>query len=218
MTIRRRSLTQHGLAWLLASAILTLGFQPADVQAQGRNRDNWQRVPDIIAALAIGTGSQVADVGAGDGYFVGFLAEEVGATGHVFAVDVSERALSNLRRLIENEGLDNVEVVHSDYDDPKLPERSLDAVLVVNAYHEMTQHEEMLAGMLKALKPGGRLVMLDHIPSDPTDSRDQQTRDHDIGIDIVAPELEAAGFDVIERYEEFVNSGRSRQWMLVARR
>ena len=218
MTIRRRSLTQHGLAFLLASAVLTFGLQPADAQAQGRNRDNWQRVPDIIAALAIGTGSQVADVGAGDGYFVGFLAEEVGATGHVFAVDVSERALSNLRRLIENEGLDNVEVVHSDYDDPKLPERSLDAVLVVNAYHEMTQHEEMLAGMLKALKPGGRLVMLDHIPSDPSDSRDQQTRDHDIDIGIVAPELEAAGFDVIERYEEFVNSGRSRQWMLVARR
>ena len=218
MTIRRRSLTQHGLAFLLASAVLTFGLQPADAQAQGRNRDNWQRVPDIIAALAIGTGSQVADVGAGDGYFVGFLAEEVGATGHVFAVDVSERALSNLRRLIENEGLDNVEVVHGDYDDPKLPERSLDAVLVVNAYHEMTQHEEMLAGMLKALKPGGRLVMLDHIPSDPSDSRDRQTRDHDIDIDIVAPELEAAGFEVIEHYEEFVNSGRSRQWMLVARR
>jgi len=218
MRIRRRSLTQHGLAWLLASTVLTLGFQPADVQAQGRNRDNWQRVPDIIAALAIGTGSQVADVGAGDGYFVGFLAEEVGATGRVFAVDVSERALSNLRRLIENEGLENVEVVHSDYDDPKLPERMLDAVLIVTAYHEMTEYEAMLAGMLKALKPGGRLVMIDHIPSDASDSRNRQTSDHDIGIDIVAPELEAAGFAVIERYEEFTGSGRSRQWMLVARR
>ena len=218
MRFQRRSLTQHGPAWLLASAVLILGLQPADIQAQGRNRDNWQRVPDIIAALTIGPGSQVADVGAGDGYFVGFLAEEVGPTGRVFAVDVSERALSNLRRLIENEGLDNAEVVHGDYDDPKLPERLLDAVLVVNAYHEMTEYEAMLAGMLKALKPGGRLVMLDHIPSDPSDSRGQQTRDHDIGIDSVAPELEAAGFEVIERYEEFVNSGRSQQWMLVARK
>jgi ubiquinone/menaquinone biosynthesis C-methylase UbiE len=171
-----------------------------------------------MAALAIGTGSQVADVGAGDGYFVGFLAEEVGSTGRVFAVDVSERALSNLRQLIDDEGLDNVEVVHGDYDDPNLPDGSLDAVLVVNAYHEMTEYEAMLAGMLQSLRPGGRLVMLDHIPSDASDSRGRQTRDHDIGIDIVAPELEAAGFVVIERYEEFTGGGRTRQWMLVARR
>jgi len=217
MRLRRSSLTQLGLQ-LLAAAFLIPSLLPSEAQAQSRSRDNWQRVPDVIAALAIGPGSRVADVGAGDGYFVAFLAEEVGSTGHVFAVDVSERALSNLRRLIEDERLENVEVVHGDYDDPKLPDSSLDAVLVVNAYHEMTEYEAMLAGMLKALKPGGRLVMLDHIPSDVSESRRQQTRDHDIGIDIVQPELEAAGFQVIERHEAFVNNGRSRQWMLVARK
>jgi ubiquinone/menaquinone biosynthesis C-methylase UbiE len=147
------------------------------------------------------------------------LAKEVGATGRVCAVDISERALSQLRRLVEDEGLENVEVVRGEFDDPKLPQGSLDAVLVVNAYHEMTEYEAMLAGMLDALKPGGRLVMLDHIPSDPSESRGQQTADHDIGIDIVEREIQEAGFEMLERYEEFADGGRNtRQWMLVARR
>ena len=60
--------------------------------------------------------------------------------------------------------------------------------------------------------------MLDHVPSDPSESRDQQTADHDIGIDIVEPELRAAGFQILERFELFVERGRSNQWMLVARR
>ena len=218
MRIRHRPFMPHSASWLIICVLLTAGLQPAELQAQRHSRDNWQRVPDVMAALAISEGSRVADLGAGDGYFTEHLAVEVGPTGRVFAVDVSERALRNLRRLVENEGFDNVEVVRGEYDDPKLPDESLDAVLVVNAYHEMSEHEAMLAGMLRALKPGGRLVMLDHVPSDPSESRDQQTADHDIGIDVVEPELRAAGFQILERYELFVERGRSNQWMLVARR
>jgi ubiquinone/menaquinone biosynthesis C-methylase UbiE len=110
-------------------------------------------VPDVVAALAIGEGSRVADVGAGSGYFTEHLAREVGAGGRVFAVEISERSLSQLRRLAEDENLDNIEVVPGEVDDPKLPERSLDAVLVVDAYHEMTEYEAMLSGMYRALKP-----------------------------------------------------------------
>jgi predicted methyltransferase len=202
---------------LLVCVFLAASLHPADLQGQ-RNRDSWQRVPDVMAALAIGEGSYVADIGAGDGYFTEYLADEVGAVGRVFAVDISEEALSNLRRLVENEGLENVEVVSGDIDDPRLAEQSVDAVLVVNAYHEMTEHEAMLAGMLAALKPGGRLVMLDHTPSDPSESRREQTRDHDLSIDIVERELQAAGFEILERHEDFAGRSRSRQWMLVARR
>jgi len=218
MTIRRRSFTPHGPSWLILCVLLTAGLQPAELLAQRNSRDDWQRVPDVIAALAVSEGSRVADVGAGDGYFTEHLSLEVGPTGRVFAVDVSDRALRNLRRLVENDGLVNVEVVRGEYDDPKLPTEVLDAVLVVNAYHEMTEHEAMLAGMLRALKPGGRLVMLDHVPSDPSETRDEQISDHDIGIDVVEPELRAAGFQILERHERFVERGRGNQWMLVARR
>jgi ubiquinone/menaquinone biosynthesis C-methylase UbiE len=152
-------------SWLVISVLLAAGFQPTELEAQRRNRDSWQRVPDVVAALAIGEGSRVADVGAGSGYFTEHLAREVGAGGRVFAVEISERSLSQLRRLAEDENLDNIEVVPGEVDDPKLPERSLDAVLVVDAYHEMTEYEAMLSGMYRALKPGGRLVIVDHVPS-----------------------------------------------------
>lgn len=205
--------------WLVLCALLAVGFQPAELEAQRRSRDSWQRVPDVMAALAIGEGSRVADVGAGDGYFTEHLARAVGAGGRVFAVDISERSLSRLRRLAEGEGLDNIEVVRGEVDDPRLPERSLDAVLVVHAYHEMTEYEAMLSGMHRALRPGGRLVIVDHAPSDPSQSRDRQTASHELSIDIVEEELQEAGFEILDRDEQFTQSGRNHgQWMLVARR
>jgi len=209
----------RGPSWLLLCALLAVALQPAELEAQRRNRDNWQRVPDVIAALAIGEGSRVADVGAGSGYFTAYLAREVGAGGRVFAVDISERSLSQLRRLAEAEGLDNVEVVRGAIDDPRLPAGSLDAVLVVDAYHEMTEHAAMLAGMYGALKPGGRLVMVDFIPADPSQSRDRQTARHELSIDIVEEELREAGFELLDRDERFTQGGHSRgQWLVVARR
>jgi ubiquinone/menaquinone biosynthesis C-methylase UbiE len=172
-----------------------------------------------MVALAIGAGSRVADVGAGNGYFTEHLAGEVGADGRVFAVDISERALSRLRQLAEDEELDNVEVVRGEFDDPRLPEGSLDAVLVVDAYHEMTEYQAMLSGMLSALKPGGRLVILDLVPSDSTESRGRQTADHEISIYLVDRELREAGFEILYREEVFAQRGGDQgQWMLVAQR
>ncbi len=204
---------------LLTSLLLAVVLQPAALQAQEHGRDNWQRVPDVLAALAIGAGSYVADVGAGSGYFTEHLARHVGASGRVFAVDISDRALSQLRGLVEREGLENVEVVRGEVDDPRLPPESLDAVLVVNAYHEMTEYEAMLSGMFRALKPGGRLVMLERGTADSSLSRQRQMAAHEMSISLVAQELEAAGFDILERDEHFTENPRhNRQWMLVAQR
>ena len=119
-------------SWLLLCALLAAVFHPVELEAQRRNRDSWQRVPDVVAALAIDEGSHVADVGAGSGYFTAHLAREVGAEGRVFAVEISSRSLSQLRRLAEDENLSNIEVVRGEVDDPRLSQRSLDAVLVVD--------------------------------------------------------------------------------------
>ena len=203
----------------LALLLLALALQPADLRAQSGDRDQWQRVPDVIAALAIGTGSQVADIGAGNGYFTTHLAGHVGSSGAVFAVEISEGELSRLRRLAEDAGLDNVEVVRGEIDDPGLPKQSLDAALVVDAYHEMTEHDAMLAGMRRALRPGGRLVIIDLVPNDGSASRDRQTDSHRISIDLVEREVRAAGFEVLESDAHFTSTGRGTgQWMLVARR
>ncbi|MBT8462510.1 MAG: methyltransferase domain-containing protein, partial [Gemmatimonadetes bacterium] len=174
---------------------------------------------DVMAALAIGTGSRVADVGAGGGYFTAHLARHVGADGRVLAVEIGERELTQLRRLAEDESLENIDVIRGEVDDPRLPEQSLNAVLVVDAYHEMTEHEAMMAGIYGALEPGGRLVIMDLAPPDASASRDRQIESHRIGIDLVAREVEVAGFEVLDRDPEFARSGSGRgQWMLVARR
>lgn len=198
---------------IVAAALLT----PAACEAQP-NRDNWQRAPDVLAAMAIDEGSWVADVGAGDGYFVRHLARTVGVAGKVFAVEISRRALSQLRRLAEEEDFDYIEVIEGAIDDPRLPNESLDAVLVVNAYHEMTEHVAMLERMSAALKPGGRLVILDRSASDASDSRERQVDRHELSIDLAERELEAAGLEVLQRDERFTSIGNHPQWMLVARR
>ena len=219
--MRNRSLhrTVRGRSWLLASLLAAAGSWPAEIPAQASERDEWQRVPEVIAALGVGVGSRVADVGAGSGYFTVHLARSVGAGGGVFAVEIGEREISRLKRLAEGDSLANIEVVRGEVADPRLPERSLDAVLVVDAYHEMTEHEAMLAGIYRALRPGGRLVILDLVPQDGSASRDRQTDRHRIGIDMVETEVRAAGYEVLERDPEFTRTARGRgQWMLVARR
>ncbi len=211
--------------WLpLACCLPALSLQPQAltaqaVPAQTNARDGWQRVPDVMAALSVGAGSRVADVGAGRGYFTSHLSRQVGPNGRVFAVDISDRALGQLARLVETEGLDNVDVIRGEIDDPGLPEGSLDAVLMVDAYHEMTEYEEMLARVYIALKPGGRLVILDLVPPDSSAARGRQAANHRLGMSLVEREVRAAGFEVIDREPRFTTSGRgSGQWMLTSRR
>lgn len=216
--MRRKALSaRYKSTCLFLSVLLGATVLPSQTLAQ-RNRDSWQRVPDVLAALAVEEGSRVADVGAGDGYFTRHLARAVGGSGRVFAVEISQRALSQLRRLPENEGYDNVEVIEGEIDDPKLPSTSLDAVLVVNAYHEMTEHEAMLAGMLASLKPGGRLVILDRSANNASDSRDRQVTRHELSIELAQRELEEAGFEILQRDERFTSNRNHPQWMLVAGR
>jgi predicted methyltransferase len=219
MNRRRLQLALRCHPWFPALLLLAAAGQPASLRAQNAERDEWQRVPDVIAALAIDAGSQVADIGAGNGYFTRHLSGQVGPDGVVFAVEIGESELSRLRQLANIEDLDNIEVVRGEIDDPKLPGQTLDAVLVVDAYHEMTEHESMLAGMRRALRPGGRLVIIDLAPYDGSASRDRQTDSHRIGIDFVEREVRAAGFELLESDPGFTRTGRGTgQWMLVARR
>jgi ubiquinone/menaquinone biosynthesis C-methylase UbiE len=214
---RATDVTRVALAVLVATAGASSGLAAQRDAA----RDSWQRVPDVFAALAVGEGSHVADIGAGGGYFTVRLAGEVGSGGRVYAVDIDESSLSRLRGRLEADGLTNVEVIHGESDDPLLSDGTLDAVLVVDTYHEMTQHQAMLARLYRALTPGGRLVMLDFSPPDPSASRAGQTARHTIAMAIAERELADAGFDVLRRDESFAQAAgyrRSYQWMLVAQR
>ena len=193
---------------------------PLHGQVEVSPRDGWQRVDAIVAALEVEAGDWIADIGAGSGFLSFRLSPIVGPAGRVVAVDVDRRAMRRLAATAADEGFANIDTVVSKADDPMLSPESVDGVVIVNAYHEMREYEAMLAGIRRALRPGGRLVIVDNPPSDSTDSRRAQTRRHDIAIDLVAQDLETNGFRVIERVPDFISgmaAGRRReQWLLVA--
>jgi ubiquinone/menaquinone biosynthesis C-methylase UbiE len=205
---------------LLATAMFPVP-SGALAQDQRSHRDEWQKVDEIVVALDLEEGERVADIGAGRGFFTLRLARVVGPAGRVFAVDIDEAVLEQLRASVRRAGLQNVETILSELDDPMLADTSVDAALMVIAYHEMREHEAMLAGVKRALRPGGRLAIVDNPVRDSTDSRRQQMRRHHIDIRIVEQDLIAAGFEILERLPRFIDvrdeRHTHRNWMLVAR-
>jgi ubiquinone/menaquinone biosynthesis C-methylase UbiE len=126
-------------------------------------RDTWQRPARVMDALGVEAGSSVADVGSGEGYFTLRLAARVGPKGRVFAVDIDEKALGRLKERAQGSKLaTQVEIVHGAENSPKLPPESVDAILIVDSYHEFREYDAMLRGIFRALKPGGRLGILDN--------------------------------------------------------
>jgi predicted methyltransferase len=124
-------------------------------------RDSWQRPNEVMERLGVRPGSAVADVGAGGGYFTFRLAGRVGPDGKVFAQDLDRSSLDKIADRAQKENLPQVKTIQGTQDDPKLPGASLDAILVVDAFHEFTNADAMTSAFSGALKPGGRLGVLD---------------------------------------------------------
>jgi ubiquinone/menaquinone biosynthesis C-methylase UbiE len=209
----RRSLALSGC---LSALLIALAPPPTAAQVTTTQRDSWQKVEEIFAALQVDEGDWIADVGAGAGFFSFRLSERVGPTGKVIAQDIDADVLAELREAARREGFSNIETIVGSTDDPRLPEAALDGVLIVNAYHEMREYEAMLAGIKRALRPGGRLVVVDMPPADESMSRRGQMQQHDIAMGLVVDDLGAAGFEVIQQVADFVDTGRHRNWLLTA--
>jgi len=210
---------RYGHRFLLVAslAILLAGGSPAaqDRSSQEQRREEWQKVAEILAALNVRPDSTVADVGAGDGFFTSRLARAVGPNGRVFAVDINDQALGRLRRRLQDEAISNVTVVKGTPADPMLPQASLDAALIVNAYHEMDQHQAMLAAIRRALKPDGRLVLVEPIrDSRRGRPRTDEARDHEIDPEYALGDARAAGFRIVGLQDPFTTRNADVEWLL----
>lgn len=148
-----------------------------------------------ISALGLESGMWVADVGAGTGYFTLRMARRVGPTGKVYANDVQPEMLSRLQENIERERLNNIEPVLGTQADPKLPHGKFDLVLMVDVYHELSQPQRMLRQIARALKPTGRLVLVEYRKEDPTIPIRPE---HKMSAQEVKSEVEAEGFRLIQ--------------------
>lgn len=184
-------------------------------QTRDSNRDKWQRPAEVMDLVGLREGSTVADVGCGEGYFVLHLARRVGSSGRVYAVDVDDDSLRRVRRAIEEDKLGNVEIVLSRADDAQLPAGALDAVITVNAYHEMREYDAMLRSMYAALKPGGRLAVID-AASDDNGSRSSMQSAHKIAESLVRADAERNGFRFLSKERGFENpESRRREWFFL---
>jgi SAM-dependent methyltransferase len=154
----------------------------------------------MLDALNIPRGATVADVGAGAGYHSIRLARRVGTKGSVLASDIQPEMIRMLQDNARNAGVANIKSIRATQSDPKLPESKVDLILMVDVYHECSDPDAILQGLLKALKPHGRLVLVEFRAEDP----DVPIRpEHKMTLDQVRREVEPHGF-VFQRSLEFL--------------
>jgi predicted methyltransferase len=180
-------------------------------QDSGPERDQWQHPQVVMDVLHIHPGSTVADVGAGEGYFTFHLAERVGPQGKVYAEDIKTDEVEQIRRLAEEKHLTQIESLHGEPGDPKLPQSTLDVVLVMNAYHEFRSYEAMLKAIFKALKPEGLLAIIDS-PTPAGNSRLDYYPRHRIPEEVVREDVSHAGFQFLRKEPGFTNPANKKDF------
>lgn len=124
-------------------------------------RDDAGEFERVASIAKIGAGMQVADIGAGDGYYVARLSPLVGPTGVVWGQDIMPDYLGLLQQRVRRERWSNVRVVLGDAHDPRLPARSVDVALMIHMYHEISAPYALLWNLATSMRPGGTLVILD---------------------------------------------------------
>ena len=158
-------------------------------------RDAWQKPQELVAALGLRPGMWVADLGAGTGYFSRWLDAAVRPHGVVFAVDTEPNLVAHLRARAEQEKTACVVPVLASFDDPRLPPRALDLVLIVDTYHHIGDRLTYLRRLGTTLKPSGRIAVVDWqkrpLPIGPP-------AEHKLAREQVVDEMAAAGYRLVD--------------------
>lgn len=173
-------------------------YQGADwlTRSERVQEENPQKLLD---ALSLKPGQTVCDLGCGNGYYTLPLAHSVGPTGKVLAVDIQPEMLRLLEHRAAQSGLKNIQLILNTPIDPKLPDESVDLILLVDVYHEFSYPEQMLRAMRKSLKPDGRIVLVEYRGEDPTVPIKPL---HKMTKKQVHKELEPNGYKLVESFDE----------------
>ena len=150
-----------GIRYMGREIAQVMGYQGAD-WLERTTRTVEERPDLLLKALELEPGMTVADIGAGTGYYSWRIAERIGKTGTVLAVDVQPEMINLLNREMQRRGASNVKSILGTNTDPKLPEGTVDLALMVDVYHELDHPYEVLSAIVRALKPGGRVVFVEY--------------------------------------------------------
>jgi predicted methyltransferase len=180
---------------------------------ESEGREVYRRRDDVLAVLDLQPGMAVADVGAGSGFYAELMADAVGSSGRVYAVEISPQWIKYLRQKFSAEGLAQVVVVEGTERSIMLPAGSLDLAFASDTYHYFEYPDDTLASIYRALKPGGRWVVLDYdrIPGVTPPSRMEHLR---LGKAEAIREIVAAGFAL----ERVVDIGLMDNYLVIFRR
>jgi len=173
---------------------------------EAKDRDEKLQVQRVMDILGIKEGVNVADIGAGSGWFTVRAAKRVGSTGVVYAVDINPEAVDYINRRIKQDGISNVHTILGKEDDPGLSRNTIDSVLLLKTYHEVAHPVLLLKNLRHSLRSGARVGIID---------RNGNGEDHGISRDVVIQEATQAGFELQEQYD-FVK-GDGQDYFLVFR-
>lgn len=161
----RRSADGIGKTYMGREISQVMGYPGADWLERG-SREQEERPDLLLAALELKPGMAVADIGAGTGYYSWQIAARIGDTGRVHAVDVQPEMIALLKERMRQRGVRNVLPVLGSPTDTGLAPASVDLALMVDVYHELDHPREILDSVMRALRPGGRLVLVEYRAED----------------------------------------------------
>jgi ubiquinone/menaquinone biosynthesis C-methylase UbiE len=156
----------------------------------GPERDGWQKPAEVVRFLELGAGQVVADIGAGTGYFLPYLAKAAGADGRVLALDVEPNMIEYMKQRSRKSGFSNVEARVVPPDDPALAPGSVDHILIVNTWHHIDDRAGYAGKLARALRPAGSLLIVDFT----LEADMGPPKEHRLSAEQVVKELVGGGF------------------------
>lgn len=162
-------------------------------------RDAKLHINDVMNILGIQPGRTVADIGAGSGWFTVRAAKRVTSSGEVYAVDINPEAIHYINQRVQKEQLKNVKTILSKPDNPELPPDSVNAVLFLKVYHEVSDPVVLLRNLRASLKPGARVGIIE---------RNGNGADHGIDKQVVLREAGEAGYRLLEEHDDLVKGDK----------
>jgi SAM-dependent methyltransferase len=163
------------------------------------DREQKLHISQVMDLLAISPGKVVADIGAGSGWFSVRAARRVTESGKVIAVEINPDAIRYIDERAQKEKLANIQTMLGAADDPRLPARTVDAVLLLKTYHEVAKPVDLLRNLRAALRPGARVGIID---------RDGNGEDHGVQKKVVVREAEEAGYRLVEEHDDLVKDDK----------